>query len=154
MKKTIVAFAIGFSLFIGSAQAQVAAPPELGSAPNPEHLKLAEKLVTVMELQKTIEQSFNSITKMLPGQASPSAAQKQVIDMIMKELDWKNFKTDYIQLYAEVFTEAEIKGLIKFYESPAGQAFVKKQPELNQKSMMLSQKMMMKIMPKLPGMRR
>ncbi|MGA1197950.1 MAG: DUF2059 domain-containing protein, partial [Candidatus Latescibacterota bacterium] len=63
-------------------------------------------------------------------------------------------KADYIELYAEVFTEDELKGLINFYESPIGKAYIKKQPELTQKSMMLSQKMMMKVMPKLPGMGR
>lgn len=143
MKKIILTIAIGISLMISTAQAQ-----------EDTRLKLAEKLITVLELQKTIEQSFSAITKMVPGGDGPSAADKKVLDMIVKELDWVNFKTDYIKLYADVFTEEEMKGLIAFYESPAGQAFVKKQPELNEKSMLLSQKMMMKILPKLPGMRR
>lgn len=142
MKKAIVILALGFSFMIGSAQAQTEA-----------HLKLSEKLLTVMELQKTIEQSFGAVKKMIPGQDNPTGASKRALDMIMKELSWENIKADYIQLYAEVFTESEIQGLIKFYQSPAGQAFVKKQPELTQKSMMLSQKMMMKIMPQLQGIR-
>lgn len=143
MKKTIIAIAISFSCILSSAQAQ-----------EDTHLKLAEKLVTVMELKETIEQSFSAITKMVPGQKNPSATDKRVLDIIMKELDWENTKTGYIKMYAELFTEDEIKGLITFYESPIGQVFVKKQPELNQKSMLLSQQMMMKIIPKLPGMGR
>ena len=142
MKKTIIAIIFGLSLLTSPTHAQ-----------DNTHRQLAEKLITVMELQKTIEQSFAAITKMVPGQGQ-SEAGKKVLEMIMKELSWENIKNDYISLYAEVFTAEEMKGLIAFYESPTGQAFVKKQPELNQKSMMLSQKMMMKIMPKLPGMGR
>ena len=151
MKKIIMAIAIGLSIFISAPQAQE--PADQVTIQDAEHLKLAEKLLTVMELQKTIEQSFSQVTKMIPGRGQ-SEAGKKVLDMIMEELSWDKIKDDYITLYAEVFTKDEIKDLIKFYESPAGQAFIKKQPELNQKSMMLSQKMMMKIMPKLPGMRR
>lgn len=151
MKKIIIALFIGLSIFINSPQAQE--PANQVTIQDAEHLKLAEKLLTVMELQKTIEQSFGAVTKMIPGQGQ-SEAGKKVLDMIMEELSWDKIKDDYINLYAEVFTKPELQDLIKFYESPAGQAFVKKQPELNQKSMMLSQKMMMKIMPKLPGMGR
>lgn len=143
MKKTIVIIALGISILMGAAHAQ-----------EPAKLALSEKLLTVMEMQKTIEQSFSAITKMIPGNAAQSPEAKNVFDMIMKELSWANIKDGYIKLYAEVFTEEELKGLISFYESPAGQAFVKKQPELTQKSMALSQQMMMKIMPKLQGMPR
>lgn len=142
MKKALLLLAISTSLLIGSAHAQ-----------DNTHRQLAEKLITVMELQKTIEQSFGAVTKMIPGKGQTEAG-KQVLDKIMKELSWENIKDDYITLYADVFTEKEIKGLIQFYESPEGQAFVKKQPELNQKSMLLSQKLMMKIIPQLQGMGR
>jgi uncharacterized protein len=140
MTKSVLGLLLCAGIFCGSAHAQTDA-----------HLKLAEKLLTVMELQKTLEQSFGAITKMIPGQGQSEAGQK-VLAMILQELSWENIKGDYIHLYAEVFTEAEIKDLIAFYESPGGRAYVKKQPELTQKSMVLSQQMMMKIMPKLPGM--
>ncbi|MFT5367755.1 MAG: hypothetical protein ACI8V2_002716 [Candidatus Latescibacterota bacterium] len=143
MKKAILTLAIGLSFIIGSAQAQ-----------EDTQLKLAEKLLTVMELQKTIEQSFAAVTKMIPGQDNPSATDKRVLDMIMQELSWDTIKHGYITLYADLFTEKELKDLTAFYESPVGQAFVKKQPELTQRSMMLSQQMMMKIIPKLQGMGR
>jgi len=107
-----------------------------------------------MELQKTIEQSFGAVTKMIPGHDSPSEAGKKVVDLIMAELSWDNIKNGYITLYADLFTEKELKDLTAFYESPVGQAYVRKQPELTQRSMILSQQMMMKIMPKLRGMGR
>jgi len=46
----------------------------------------------------------------------------------------------------------EPKELIAFYQSPAGKAFMAKQPELMRKSMQLSQKTMMSLMPKIMAM--
>ena len=143
MKKTSALIILGLTVLISSAQAQ-----------EDTKLTLADKLLTVMEMQKTIEQSFGAVKNMIPNQENASPEAQHVVDMIIKELSWENIKADYIKLYAEVFTEDELKGLIHFYESPIGKAYIKKQPELTQKSMMLSQKMMMKIMPKLPGMGR
>jgi len=143
MKKTIALIVIGLTVLISSAQAQ-----------EDTKLTLSEKLLTVMEMQKTIEQSFGAVKNMIPNQENAPPEAQQVVDMIIKELSWDNIKADYIKLYADIFTEDELKGLINFYESPIGKAYIKKQPELTQKSMMLSQKMIMKVMPKLPGMGR
>jgi uncharacterized protein len=141
MKKTSALIILGLTVLISSAHAQ-----------EETKLTLADKLLTVMEMQKTIEQSFGAVTQMMPNHANMPPEAQEVMNMIIKELSWDNIKNDYIKLYADIFTEDELKGLIHFYESPIGKAYIKKQPELTQKSMMLSQKMMMKIMPKLPGM--
>jgi len=74
------------------------------------------------------------------------------MDMLAQEFSWDKLKEDYITLYAETFTEDEMKGAIAFYKSPAGQAFITKQPEVVRRSMELSQKMMMQIMPKIQAM--
>ena len=49
---------------------------------------------------------------------------------------------DKIKVYADTFTEEELKGLISFYKSPVGQKFIEKTPELMKRSMELSQKRM------------
>jgi hypothetical protein len=45
----------------------------------------------------------------------------------------------YIQIYQESFTQEEIDGLIAFYKSPLGIAFVEKMPLVMQKSMTIMQ---------------
>lgn len=40
---------------------------------------------------------------------------------------------DYIRIYRETFTEEELQSLIAFYESPAGQMFIRKTPEIMDK---------------------
>jgi len=122
---------------------------------------LAEELLNLMNTRESIEKTFTMVKQMMPGQlakagqaagqtnmpANASAQVEKMVDTISREFSWDKMKEDYITLYADTFTEEELKGIIAFYKSPAGQAFVQKQPELMKRSMELSQKMMLKLMP-------
>jgi uncharacterized protein len=55
----------------------------------------------------------------------------------------------YVQVYQETFTQEEIDGLIAFYESPTGIAFVEKMPVVMQKSMSMMQSRMAPMMEKV-----
>ena len=55
----------------------------------------------------------------------------------------------YVQLYRDTFEQEEVDGLLAFYASPTGQAFVNKMPMVMQKSMALSQSLMQSIIPKM-----
>ena len=123
--------------------------------------ELAEKLLEVMDVQKNIEKSFEMVKQMAPAdlkhmgddeKSSSNRAKEEMsemMDVIMKEMSWDNLKDDYISIYADTFTEKELSGIIKFYESPIGQKFIEKQPELMKKSMQISQKQMVGLMPRI-----
>jgi len=126
----------------------------------------AEELLNVMNIQDTLEKSFAMVKQMIPAQmekmkqvtgdtnmpANVSSQTDKMMDMMAEELSWNKMKADYITLYAETFTEQELKDTVAFYKSPAGQAFVKKQPELMKRSMEITQKIMKQIMPKIQAM--
>ena len=76
----------------------------------------------------------------------------KMMDVMSQELSWTNLKDGYIAIYADVFTTVELKGLVAFYKSPAGQAYALKQPELTQRTAMLTQEIMIRIMPKIQAM--
>jgi hypothetical protein len=122
---------------------------------------LAEQLLGAMQMQKTIEKSFEMVKQMIPAQmkqmgvseeASSDKAQeamRKTMDLVMQEMSWDKLKGDYISIYAETFTVEELKGLVQFYESPIGKKFIEKQPELMKRSMQISQEQMMILMPKI-----
>jgi len=155
MRKMIGLITVGLGLAVLSANAQEAS-----------RRAMAEELLNLMNMQESIEKSFATVKQMIPMQTEkmmratgqtnmPSNVSSQtdkMMDMMAQELSWDKMKEDYIVLYAETFTEDEMKGIIAFYKSPAGQAFTKKQPELMKRSMELSQKLMMQIMPKIHAM--
>ena len=152
MRKIIGLIAAGLVLSMAGANAQEAS-----------QRTMAEELLNVMNVQDSIEKSFAMMKQMIPAQtekimqaagqtnmpSNMSSQTDKMMDMMTQALSWDKMKDDYITLYAETFTEDEMKGMIAFYKSPAGQAFIKKQPELMKRSVELSQKKMLKLMPQI-----
>jgi len=127
---------------------------------------LAEELLERANIKESMEKSLAMVKQAIPtqlgqmqkayGQTNDAAKvtreMDQVMDVIAKELSWDNLKESYISLYAETFTKEELEGIIAFYKSPAGQAYTKKLPQLMQKSMELSQKLIQQVMPRIQAM--
>ena len=81
-------------------------------------------------------------------QAVDGAAAK-FVQVMREEMTWDKLRPLYVQIYQESFTQEEIDGLIAFYESPAGVAFVEKMPVVMQKSMSIMQSRMATMMEKM-----
>jgi hypothetical protein len=96
------------------------------------------------------------------GKGTLTPEQQAVLDaiptkfaaLIREELAWDKMKPAYVRIYRESFEQDEIDGLIAFYQSPAGQAMVRKMPTVMAKSMDLTQAQMRTLMPKLNGLMR
>lgn len=69
--------------------------------------------------------------------------------VISEELNWAKIKRVYEQVYGTAFTQAEIDSLIAFYQSPVGQMFADKQPQITQKTAALMQEQMIPVIMKL-----
>lgn len=86
-----------------------------------------------------------------------TADQKRIMDrapqrmgeLLRKELSWSKMEPIQIAIYRESFEQSEIDGLISFYKSPAGQAFVNKMPLVTQKAMIAMQTQMQEMMPRI-----
>ncbi len=64
-------------------------------------------------------------------------------------MDWEGIKEDMIQAYGETFTRQELRGLIDFYSTPAGQGYVEKQGELMRRTQELMQPRIMNAMTRM-----
>ena len=123
-------------------------------------VKLASKLLKIMDVGKAMNQSFESIKQMqgamtkrfvknAKDQELAIKNQQKIMDLMQKELSWEKIRPEFEKLYAETYSAEELDGLIKFYQSPIGQKFIQKQPEMQRKSMLMMQKLLMQIMPKV-----
>lgn len=126
---------------------------------------LANELVKVMDLEGQMQRSMEMIKKQMPGNIAMQqkamgmtneAATKMAADAYAKSFDaifsgpeFKELQGQMATIYAEVFTEDELKGAIDFFQTPAGKAFVEKQPQVMERSLRLNQQFMMKVMPRL-----
>lgn len=122
--------------------------------------KLASELLQTMQVDKALNQSFDSVKDMqkqmitkfgkdVPNQALVIETQNKIMDVLKAELSWENLKPEFEKLYAETYSAEELDGLLKFYQSPLGKKFIEKQPEMQRKTMFMVQQMMMRVMPKV-----
>lgn len=119
-------------------------------------IDLANQLVDAMEFCTMMERGFeemkqNQIKQMQAmGNPSGSTISKDVertFELIKEVMDCESMKAETAAIYADLFTETELKGLIDFYQSDVGKSFNKKQPEMMRRSMDVSMKRMQKVMP-------
>ena len=122
--------------------------------------KLATELLETMQVDKALNQSFDSVKDMqkqmimkfnkdAANQALVIETQNKIMEVMKTELSWENLKPEFERLYAETYSAEELEGLLKFYQSPLGRKFVEKQPEMQRKTMQMVQQMMMRVMPKI-----
>ena len=140
------------AIAIGCAQYSVAQ----GTQAPPQDAAATQKATTP---QTTVTEAFkNDIRKLLQQTGADKMAKQMMSQMIMMQRRanpsvpgefWDEFEKDAnteelmelsIPSYAKHLTHDEIKGLIKFYESPLGKKLIKAQPMIMQESMMAGQK--------------
>lgn len=117
------------------------APPSEASI----HTLLAvTKTETVMDgLFANMEQSMRQSMAAAIPRDRLSAQQLRIVDatparfiqVMRDEMSWPRMRPVYVQIYQESFTQEEIDGMIAFYQSPAGAAFVRKMPVVMERSM-------------------
>ena len=129
--------------------------------PSPESI---EELLTVTRAEANVDTMLANVDPIM-RQSMAAAAQGQqlssdqqrdidttlamLVQVLHEELAWDKMRLVYVQIYQETFTQEEIDGLIAFYKSPAGVAFVEKMPVVMQKSMSIMQSRIAPMMEKM-----
>ncbi|MCM1129506.1 MAG: DUF2059 domain-containing protein [Alistipes senegalensis] len=142
--------------------AMLASCAAFAQANQPASLASVEKLLdithagqthqaTVQEMTQIIEQSTRqTLHRVPPAQQEKFRQTMSRLDTIVREeMNWEKIKPQYIRIYAETFTQKEVDDLMAFYQTPSGQSFIKKQPEVTRKTSALSQEKMEIMMKRL-----
>jgi len=72
--------------------------------------------------------------------AKAAEMQQQILALITATL--QKIKPAMAKVYTDTYSEEELDGILTFYKSPAGRAFIQKMPEVMQRSMPLMIQMM------------
>ncbi len=119
-----------------------------------------EKFLQVTEAANMMDHAYQNMdqktAQMLASSgldvAKDPQIQKDMQEMnalVRAEMSWDKLEEPLIALYGNVFSEAELQDIIEFYQSPAGQKMLKRQPELIQGTMVMMQQQMQNLMPKI-----
>jgi len=103
----------------------------------------AEKLLNVMEMETSMNQSMEMMANLMLQQQPNIAPYRETILLFLKKyMSFQALKPNLIDIYAESFTEQELKELTLFYQTTTGQKALKVMPSLVQKGARLgSQKL-------------
>ena len=127
----------------GAAQAATplpalaAAPPAL-AAPSPKAVALARRYMAAIHFNDTMRQVMDPVLKQLlqgveGGDRLPPDMRKALLDSAHESFDdfMPRMMDAMVPIMAQVYTEAELQGLVDFYEGPVGQALIAKTPQLS-----------------------
>ncbi|MBB5397478.1 DUF2059 domain-containing protein [Mucilaginibacter sp. AK015] len=108
----------------------------------PSHLKAAEDVLKASGADMQYKETMDAMIKQSSANI-PADKQQKFSDImnafISKYMSWELMKDQMAALYAQEFTEKELKDLAVFYQTPLGIKLNKKQPVLFQKGALIGQ---------------
>ena len=117
---------------------------------NPAKLKLARDVIVASQADKTFERIKDTMQQVFASEsakAAPNATSEQrqkseAIQAKVMEITMnfcKDLTSQLDHIYADIYTEAELKEMKAFFTSAGGQAMIEKQPSILKRLMPLIQ---------------
>lgn len=146
MRKTLVALALALAAAAAPALAQT-------SDPSPAQMDAAFALVDEMNMEVTIRESLDAMLRMQLEQNPQIRPYEQVMrDFFARYMSWEELRDDYARLYADSFTEAELREMAAFYRTPTGQKMARLTPSLMARAAKLGENAVQANLPELQRM--
>lgn len=129
-----------------------------------------DELIAIAQIDKATQMAFEPIIENLNAsldsyksnylsQNKTNSSQKILLvkriadikQVIKDDLSWKSQAPMYARVYSETLTQDEVNGIIAFYKSPAGEAWLKKTPLIFQKAKQEGEVLMLSAGQKIEG---
>ncbi len=94
--------------------------------------QLALQLLELSHIQETLNTTISSYSVQL-DKSIPNLTQEELNTYFQKAMGWDISKPALIKVMTELYTEEELKGVIKFLQTPIGKAYSEKSPIFSQK---------------------
>ncbi|MDQ6861093.1 MAG: DUF2059 domain-containing protein [Verrucomicrobiota bacterium] len=132
------------------AAAALILEPSFARADEASHRQSAEALLNLMGMESLLSQSIDQMLAMQVKQ-NPAIApyQGEMKSFLGKYMSWPSMKEDMVKIYTDEFTEAELKELTAFYNTPLGKKTVQKMPALMARGAEMGQKRVQEHLPEL-----
>ncbi|HEX7049873.1 MAG TPA: DUF2059 domain-containing protein [Longimicrobiales bacterium] len=116
--------------------------------PTDSHDRAAAELVDLLRLDDQTAASIDVMVESMVRQNPAMAQFRDVfVDFFAEYMKWDELYPQYVRLYREAYTEAELRELIAFYKTPVGRKTVEVMPRLMQEGAQIGQQ---QIAPHLP----
>lgn len=106
----------------------------------PGHLAAATDLLQLMNVQASVDASIDAMMRIQMEQNPALAPFEQTMrDFFAKYMSWEALRDRYVDLYADTYTEDELREMAVFYRSPVGQKVARATPDLLTRSAKLGE---------------
>ena len=113
----------------------------------------AEKLLDTMKMGATLEAGIEKLINVQIQQNPGMAPYRAVLlEFFGKHMNYERLKGDLVFIYAEAYSEKELKAINKFYASDVGQKTINLMPELMAKGSQVGQQRVQDNIPELQRM--
>ena len=125
------------------------APPAAGDTAA-SHRRAAERLLEVSGAERMFAGQADALLRQqLAAQPQLAPFEDVLRDFYRKHLDYATLKPDLVRLYVETFSEKDLDDMIAFYQTDLGRRMLAKLPEVQAKSIALSQQRLQAALPEL-----
>ena len=104
-------------------------------------------------VDQSVKRGLTEATKDSPltpeQQGRLNAVPGRVEALLRDAMAWDKLEPEFKTLYRETFDQEEVDGLVTFYSSPTGRAFVRKMPLVQQNALLISQKYLQTLLPQV-----
>lgn len=138
-----------FALALGLMLA-LAAGASAQNAPSASHLQAAETVVDLMNMEDTMRETQELMLSQMMGQ-NPMMEQfgDIIADITQQASNPEALRPEMVQMYADLYTEAELHELAAFYRTPIGQKTLEVTPQISLRSMEMVQRRMEPLVPEM-----
>ncbi len=117
---------------------------------SPARMTAARELMAASKVRETFDAT---LARMMAAQieANPEMHQYEQVmrDFFGKYMKWDDMEPEFARVYAETYTEEEMRDLATFYRTPLGQRLVATTPELSVRGAGISERRVQRHMPEL-----
>jgi uncharacterized protein len=133
------------------------APPLLAdeaskSAKAEELLQLAQGDQMMKMMEPMMKGMMAQANQDMPAEQRAKVGEMQGKVMALVTASLNKAKPALVKAYTDTYTEEDLDGILAFYKSPAGKAFLQKMPEVMQRSMPVMMQMMTDLQPEIKTM--
>ena len=143
MKSLVSAFILGAALLCSAAPIMADEASKKTKIDEMLQLTHSDQMMK-QSLEQVKSMQMEQMKKMdLPAEARAHSEeiQQKLMALLADRMSYEKMKPVFVQLYADVYSEDEIDGIVSFYKSPAGKAMLDKMPQLMQRMMLMIQKL-------------
>lgn len=114
------------------------------------HERAAAELIDLLQLEELTMVAVDIMAEAMAGQNPMAREVMDVMAEFTKEfMSWEDLRPEYVRIYRDAYTEAELMELIAFYKTPVGRKTVEITPELVRQSAETRQKLLQQHLPEL-----